>query len=275
MSYELLILPKLWLFAGGANKYDTLTGVVNKAYAKCRFRYNIIQSPRIKSPDMFLNDMLLNEEKDVVLMVLLGSKEKFDAIEKNHGYQRKFNSSLDPIDQVFDSDIPAEYASYFEQLTPDTDVKYIYAGPDYVVDQDVSSRVLATMGFKSYAEYGDYTENKVTLLDPITKHYELTLFTSFMKGAASGLLEHVLTNFVQNSKSQVLDHSQTSRCIIHAIVIKDHQLVPYYEKYCGFKSYGRPDILVSKTGEGSPLEEGVTATSDFHIAFLRREVSVN
>lgn len=270
MSYELLVLPKKWVFESeNDSRFDVLTQIINKAYAKARYRYGIIETSRIKRPETFLQDLQLSSNKDVVLTLLLGTEEKFAAIERDHGYKRQFNPESEPV-QSFDSDIPQEYSTYFEKLTPESHVKYTFAGPGYVIGPEIRNRVLGTVGFKTFSNediLGDRETHTV-------QEYELTAYTSFLRGVGPPMLEFVLGKLVQDPKTSVLNHSRITKCFIHATVIREHDLVPYYIKQCKFIRAGKEDTLVSADGEDSALEAGVLATRDFHLAFLKREVEV-
>lgn len=268
MSYELVVLSKEWLFTPIPHQFDALVGIINKAYSKPMAKFGIIVSPRVKTPLLFLNDFLLSPSKDIFVALLLGSQETFDNISADCGYKRKFNPQVRPLSNSMDSDIPAEYVSYFGEFSANT-VKVSFPSPGTPLDENLADRILATVGFKSISNTDSpHAKNSRS------RDYELTAYTSFMKRMGPLLLEYCLSNFVCSPNCQFADHTHVDNCTIHAVVIKEHNLVPYYTAACKFEAYEKEDELVSASGESSNLEEGVTATRDFHLSFLRRHVGV-
>lgn len=94
--------------------------------------------------------------------------------------------------------------------------------------------------------------------------WEITGFTSFLKGVGKFLLENLETLAV---KEGVLD-------FLFASVIQEHELVPYYAKY-GFEPTGVVHLLeIDDSGKvkGGALEDGIYATRNFHVAELEKQL---
>lgn len=260
--YELVILPKEWLFADeNPRRFEVLTKVVNKAYSKPMAKFGLIESPRIRAMDSFLKDLRMKAGSECFITLLLGSSDVFDKIRAETGYSRKFDYELFPLTNFNTSDIPREYRQYFEPLTPDTSVKVTVAGPSTVIDDGIADRLLGVCGYKNIP--GE--------LDNV-KEYELVSFASFLGGIGPRLLEYTIAKYLADLQLEFADQSKVSKCIIHAVVIKDHELVPYYTERCQFASSGKPDLLIKNSGDDAPLD--VIATREFHLAFLQREVAV-
>lgn len=267
MSYELLILPKKWLFTNdGPEKFNVLANVINKAYSKPMHKYGIINSPRIKQPAKFLDDLQVTEGKECFITILLGTDAVFSKIEAETGFKRKFHYDLYPLSTSINSDIPKEYKPYFGPLLPDSNVKIIVADASTTIDKALADRIVAVCGYKSYSE-----EEK-TIERAGVKEYELTTFVSFMSGSGPELLNYTLANFLCTLESEFIDLKNAQKCIVYAVVIREHDLVRYYTTKCQFDLFGKPDMCVPMSGEGSPLEWGIVSTRDFHLSFLQREV---
>lgn len=269
MSYELLILPKSWIFAeGDPKKFDVLTKVINKGYSKPMHRYGIIQSPRIKNPDKFMDSLQITEEKECFIAILLGTPSVFSKIESETGYKRNFHYDLYPLSTSINSDIPRDLKAYFGPLLPDLDVEIKVANAATIIDHDIADRIVAVCGFKT-----SMLDNKI--VDGVAlKAYELTSFVSFLSGSGPELLNYTLTNFLSDPNCQFVNLKDIERCVVLADVIREHDLVPYYIKKCEFDLEEKPDICIPQSGENSPLEDGIVSSQDFHISFLRREITI-
>lgn len=266
--YELLVLPKEWLFSSDdPYKYDVLSAVINKAYSKPMAKYGIIQTTRVKDSAKFLEQLQLTPEKECFIALLLASSDTFSKIEKETGFVRKFDLDVYPLKNCYSSDIPKEYKGYFEPLST-SNVKVTIADSTTKVDSSIADRFLALCGYKTF--YGP--EKK----EQSVREYELTSFTSFLSGMALLLLDYTLEHLLCNAEYGLMkvDGDRTESCIVHAVVIKEHDLVPYYTKCCRFDLWGHPDSLISASETNSQLEFGVLASRDFHLSFLRREVAM-
>ncbi|OBA22439.1 hypothetical protein METBIDRAFT_11272 [Metschnikowia bicuspidata var. bicuspidata NRRL YB-4993] len=274
MPYQLLILRKDWFSADVTpDKFQVLLQILNKGYAKPMAQYGLIESLRIKYHQNFLKDLQLdpasvaNQDKDFAIMILVGSKSDFKRLEAHAGYIRRFNPEIYPLSGLSDSDIPMELASEFGPLTAEN-VEHVTLAPSARIDVDVADRVLATVGLKTYQDDGYFSDSDF-LAD--TKHYEITGLTSFMRGTGSGIINHVIRLFFF-SKPSFLKPEHVLKTVLHAIVIKEHELVPFYQKAFGFVPSTHPDILIKMAGSESPLEDGIKASRDFSITFMRKEI---
>lgn len=269
MSYELLILPKSWLFdKSDPHKFDVLTKVINKGYSKPMHRYGIILSTRVKDPAVFLNDFELTEQKESFIAVLLGTLSVFSKIGSETGFKRKFHYDLYPLSTCFDSDVPKQYKPYFGPLLSDLDVEIKVADDTTIIDDDIADRILAVCGYKTC----DLDDKLVQ--DTAVKNYELTSYVSFLSGSGPELLDYTLRNFLSNPKSPFVDLKDIVMCVVHANMIREHNLESYYIEKCAFTRGKKPDVLIPMSGENSPLELGVVSKHDFHVTFLRREVAI-
>lgn len=274
MTYELLVLPKSWLFArGDPHKYDVLAKAINKAYSKPMGKYGIIQSNRIKDYSNFLDELQITEGKECFISILLGSEQVFTRIKDETGFKRKFDYEIYPLSKSGSSDIPKEYRNYFEPLTLNSKVKVTIADLSTIIDDKIADRVLGLCGYKTFYESDMWVDDFASKVST-TKDYELTSFASFMSGIGSQLLDYTLANFIANPESKLINQTNIKKCVVHAVVIKEHNLVPYYTKCCNFHLSEKPDCVVPDSGESSLLENGIKASRDFHLSFLRREVDI-
>lgn len=259
--YELVVLDKRWIFGpDAATRFRVLSKVVNKAYSKPMHRFGIVQLTRVKNPALFLSDFSLSPNKDVFFTILLISDEFYEKL----GLSRLFQDDVHPLEKCTSSDIAGSNADYFEPLS-DANVKINYADENYAIDDAVANRVLSTLGFKTFT---DNTEKSKI------PEYEITCFTSFLRGIGPQLLNFLIEKFVSHPDCAYLSNGSSLACMLHAVVIRDHLLVPYYVKNCAFVEYGKADLAILPSGENSPLETGIVATKSFSLAFLRRKVEV-
>lgn len=261
-KFEVLFLTRDW-FLNSCNQEsrENITKVINKAYSQVHFKYNYILSPRIKNADFLINDLEIESAKEFILYVLLGPSDVFTKW-KSNGFERHFNKTLKLLD-IYDSNIPN---SYREILTIDEDdLKYSFADEKFQFGPQTLNRVISTCGFKS----SKYIEDNKELI--------LTAFTSFMRGSASKFLEIVINKCLFDYKKFSYfsddDLSKINKFIIQADVVKEHQLVDYYVKKCGFKKSSKQDIYVSNSDD-SPFHDEIHTVKPFHISFLYREVKV-
>lgn len=272
MSYELLVLPKKWLFSKDRpDKFNILSQIINKAYSKPMAKYGIIQTTRIKNYDKLLEELQITEKKECFISILLGSEEKFAQIERETGYVRNFDLEVFPLSTASSSDIPKQYRHYFEPLLPELEVKITFADEYTEINQKLANRLLAVCGYKTFYETDAWADDHVSDNEQV-REYELTSFASFLGGVGPQLLDYTIHNFITNPQLTLTNQREIEKCVVHAVVIKEHELVPYYTKYCQFETSNKPDCLLPKGGENSPLEDGIRASQDFHLAFLRREV---
>lgn len=262
---EVLVLSERWLFAPNQD-FAVLTGILNKGYSKV-INFGYITQQRIREPATFLEDFQIKPGKRASFLLLLGSETAFETLASETGFARNFNPTVFPL--AADSDIPANYAPYFG--TPELS-RYTIADADFVLTEDIAKRVLSTIAYKTFTEVDIHVDDFVAKDDPAAVEYELTAFTSFLPRAASLLLEYSITHFVQTRQSALFNHLDINRCILHAVVIREHDLVRFYDKYCNFARGDKADDVVSALH--SSLSFTLGTAKDFHLAFLRREVAV-
>lgn len=259
--YELVVLDKSWIFGpDAATRFRVLSKVINKAYSKPMYRFGIVQLTRVKKPALFLSDFSLSANKDVFFTLLLIKEDYFQTL----GISRLFEADVHPLEKCTSSDIAGTHADLFEPLT-DANVEITYADENYIIDDSVANRVLSTLGFKTFSDNAEKSE---------IPEYEITCFTSFLRGIGPQLLNFLIEKFVSDPECAYLSNRSSQACMLHAVVIRDHLLVPYYVKNCEFVEYGKADLAISVSGENSPLEAGIVATKPFSLAFLRRKVDV-
>lgn len=290
MGYDLIILRSDWLFTDpDPVKYETLTYLINKAYSKPMAKYGIIRSNRIKSPKSFLQCLGLSPEKEPVIVLLLGSSDGFEKLEREHGFDRKFKSDVWPLSQCNDSDLPPHLVDEFGPLVPEF-VRVHNLEPHEALDSTIINRCLATLGFKRVhapespqnivksqerlRSFGEYDERPKLAMKK-NLELELTAYTSFMPRGGAILLEYIISEWLANGRNDWFTEHDVSSYTILASVIKEHDLVSYYTKKCGFVAHGQPDCVVKASNTDSPLEPGVIAASDFTVSFLKREVNVS
>lgn len=262
---EVLVLPSQWLFSPGQD-FTILTSIINKGYSKVILNYDYIKNTRLSGPESFLEDFQMKPDMYACFMLLLGLQNAFNALEKDHGYTRDFNCEVYPLS--CDSDIQAEYSPYFGLYK---DAELIIADADFVLTKDIANRVLASLAYKSFHEGCIHADELVAGDDPGAVEYEITAFTSFLKGAAPQLLEYSIEKFVADRDTPHFDHAHKKRCILHAVVIREHNLVDYYKKHCDFHRGEKDDEVVLSAHATLSF---TAAAKDFHLAFLRREVLV-
>lgn len=253
MGYDLVVLPKDWFFEDlHPGKFDFLTNIINTAYDKPKEKYGIIKTHRIKKAQNLPQELQYSKEKDVFLALLLGLKDGFS------GFDTPRDFSKTPF-------LSKDYTSHFGEISTDN-VNVIHVDSTFPVTKDIEDRVLATVGFKTYNGSSKTAS---------TVEFEMTAFTSFLLGIAPKLLEFVIENTFKDPKTSLFDADEVSTVHLHAVVIRDHELVPYYAKYCGFHRFDQPDVVITSSSTDSPLEDGIQASRDFYLAFLRRTIQLS
>lgn len=280
MPYQLIILTKDWFSSElHPGKFRVLLEIINKGYSKPMAEYGNIKSPRIKNHEKFLQSLQLEldpvsespeNQKKIAVLLLLGSESDFNLLQTKSGYARKFNPEIWPLSGSNDSDIPIQHSSVFGPLTRGN-VEHLILSPSDQIDDDIADRVLATIGLKTYLDDG-YLTSKDLL--PETKHFEITAFTSFMRGMGKGIIEYIELVFFRHKGANLFKNTDTNKVVLHAVVIFEHELVPFYRNACEFVSSKHPDVLIKVAGSDSPLGDGIEAQTDFSISFLRKDIEV-
>lgn len=244
---ELLILPRSWILANHAH-HKALALIINKLYSKPMHRFGIITSPRVKNEATFIDDFSFGLKKEATLYLLLGPDRAFQQM-RDDGITRDFDSGIDSLDQAFDCDIPEKYHPMF----PLTQITEVHCADDFELTPEVMNRVVGTAGYKSLDD----------------GRYELTAYTSFMRGLGPRLIDITAQHFLRSLNKPSF--------VVVAEVIVQHNLVKYYTDKCGFVKSSRPDVWVKTSSGGdvidSPLENGILATRDFSLASLERTIT--
>lgn len=274
MSFELLVLPAVWFLDETRNEeeqFGSLTKLINKSYSKPALKYNIIQTTRVKSPKSFLEDFSIRKQNgNFTLFLLLAPEKSISKIRHKYQFYRDFEKPTSTEKEAFSCDIPEEYLEELN-FTRDSNLEIKVAKKGDVINDDILQRTIGTVGLRN-------EKKKVTK----SLDLELTCVTSFMRYAASTMLskiedilldEPILLMMVKEGSGPI------QAIILHAEVIVEHKLVDYYILRCGFEKSLRNDVLVKVMGTGSlqacPLEEGIRATRDFHLAYLRKTIEYN
>lgn len=263
MSFELIVLPAAWVKSPNVDgkKYDVLTKVLNKSYAKVATKFGIITSTRIQHSKDFLDNLLIINGKEAFFFLLLGPVEEFEKLEKT-GFVRDFDTPNDSYENSLVCDIPSEFVSKF-QLTEDSDVKVTVAEPDFVVTEEIGKRIIATLAFKDFYEK-----------DETIKAYEMTAVTSYVRRLGAPFINYVINNFFAKKVDGTFNYDK--RFVIHCDAITEHGLGKFYIDACGFTPSPEPDLLIEVKPDGrlhdSDFEDNLRATQDFHLSFFYREV---
>lgn len=272
MSFELLIFTKDWLFGPDNNgkRYEGLIKVINKGYSKNFFKYNIIITDRITNS--FISDIGFEPDQDVFFL-LLGPKTVFDKLKNEHGLIRDFDKPTTSAKESYSCHIPKQFEDLFI-IDDKTEIDVSIVKPDLVINDDILYRTLATAGLKSFTGESEYKD------DPMAKEYQLTTVTSFLNGLGPKFLDIIIDKFLTNRASSIINHKGIDKFIIHSEVVREHGLVEYYTKYCGFKRVEKfPDFHVKVNPDGttlnSPFMDVNLANSDFHLSYLYRVIDAS
>ncbi|CAH2350241.1 hypothetical protein CLIB1423_01S05666 [[Candida] railenensis] len=267
--FELVGIPNTWFSTADEESLRILTRIINKSYDKPRFKFGVIGSSRVKSPQTFPSDFEISHKKPFVLYLLLGPADRVKSTLS--GVPRDFSVISQNITEAYDSDIPARFV---DDLSFDkhSDFSISIVGDDYRITNDILERVIGTVGFKEYVSTG--SEH--------VKELELTSFTSFLKNSGPHLLEvvieKVLLRRTEFDKLFGIDRNKLKSFKINGVVIKEHGLVKYYTSKCGFIEAAKEDTLieVDKDGNlvGNELEDGIIAFKSFHLSYIYRLIEL-
>lgn len=202
------------------NLLEFLTEVLNNGYNVPRFKYNVIQTTRIKNPGVFVEDLgFLKPGSFLMVLVYTGKKV----------LTRK------DLEQISDDNI---------DVVDVTDDDFTLA--DYTIGQ-----IIGTLGLKPYKDNAGELG------------YEITAFTSFTTGAGKLLIK----------KAEKIS-TQLNSPYLMAVVICEHDMVPYYNKHGFFEVAERLLLEVDETGrvKGTSIEDGVYASQNFHMAFMKKKL---
>lgn len=204
---------------------DFLTEVINRGY-NINKQYNVITSTRIKSPEVFINDLGFYKPESFLLVLV------------KEGSDGEINADVFKRIQVEANKVEIEDVT--TEFDPEKDIK--------------TEDVLGTIGGKLY-DASDADEGEVG--------WELTGVTSFARGCGSYLIG-VITKLAEEAKKDFL----------YASVIFEHGLVGYYSRFGFVECQEKLLQQVDATGRviGGDLEDGIYATRDFHVAFLKKQL---
>lgn len=274
MTFEVLVIPYSWIHSSRPNsKFIGLRQLINRSYDKPRYKFGIIQTPRIKTVDSLLNDLSIGIDDEICIYLLLGSQTIFDKLETYHGYIRDFSKEATNVEESFQCDIPADFYHFFNLDRLDSEVSVQVVDDDFELDHNVLRRVIASVGMRSF--HGES--------DPKSKDFELTSFTSFMRNTAPRFLEYVINECLLDPErfgllSRKGNLHDFESITLHADVIEEHNLVPYYVQNCGFEKSNKQSIKLTidenKRAASGVLEDGILASRDFHIGFIHRTINI-
>lgn len=256
--FEILAFEKLYFVEN--TDLTPFYNFINKSYAKTRYKFNIINSNRIKSPSSYLNDIQLDDYKDYVSLVLLGPKGVCAQL------NRRFDQEATNLEEAFNCDIPEDYLDELK-FDKNAKVKITRVSNDYNLKTDLY-RVLGSCG--------------LLLEDILTNSlkFELSLFTSFMRGLGSKLLDFVIDNYLKTLMITdffhlEMDNEKLTKITLDAVVIRDHNLVDYYVNKCGFKQSDRPDLTLNPSANDmGPFEMDLKSHKPFNVAFIYRDIPI-
>lgn len=257
---EFVVLSKRWLSGISSKRHAGFVSIINKAYAKPKIKYGIIKTDRIKADMSILDNFRINNDDDFCVLLLLGPQSVFEDISSEDGYLRSFESDNTTLEEANNCNIPDAYAERIG-LTTLSNVSFTFYNYDEELTAKQMNRIIGSIGFKSY--HGNFKN------DPFIQEYEITCFTSFMKWAGPTMLELAITQYLKKQKD-VAD--KTSKIILHADCIREHNLVHYYVSQCKFVSADKPDTYVDvhSASASGVFEDNLEANRDFHISYLYR-----
>jgi hypothetical protein len=266
MSFELIGIPVTWFKSDNRESVAKLTRVINKSYDKVRFKYGRVGSQRIRSHVTFLADLGIDSTRPFVIFLFLGPADVFE-LARTEGFKRDFSESFS-VEDAFDCDVVDSYATQLNDRESTIDTKFVR--DDFAITADITNRILGTIGFKKYGISSD------------SQDFELTTFTSFLRSSGPKIFHYIAGTFFAaggNPKfDELLQIHRSSRAEVrlHATIIKDHNLIPFYTNKCGFLPSSKPDVLIKADEDSSPDEikarGGLLVAKSFHFAFLYKDV---
>lgn len=272
MTFKLLVLKNDWFFKpnSGYPDFEKLTKLINKAYSKARYKFDIITTQRIKDPTTFLEDFSIDNNKRFCFFILLGSESLFDKIRLEDNFERDFSIPNRNLEESYACDIPEKY---YDLLGFDntSEIEIEEVDCNYVLDDNSLKRVLGTAGLK------DCSKEEREVND--TSELALTCFTSFMRNTAPQILDTVIYKYLLEPRymsSHRLLNTATMKVMLYADVIREHKLVEYYSSKCGFEFSSEILIEVDDNGKlkNNPFEDNILATGNFHVSFIHREIHI-
>lgn len=272
MAFKLLVLKNEWLFKPNSrlSDFEKLTKLVNKAYSKARFKFDIITTQRIKDPTTFLEDFSIDDDRRVCFFILLGSENLFNKIFLEDNFDRDFSIPNRSLEESYSCDIPEKYYDLLG-FDSNSEIEIEEVDCNYILDDNVLKRVLGTAGLKACSTEETWVND--------TSKLTLTCFTSFMRNTAPQILDTVLYKYLLEPRymsSHQLLNTTTKKVILNAEVIREHKLVEYYSSKCGFEFSSEILVEVDDNGKlkNNPFEDNILATGNFHVSFIHREIQI-
>ncbi|KAF6012406.1 hypothetical protein HII13_001661 [Brettanomyces bruxellensis] len=212
---------------------DLLTRVINRAYDKPRYKYNIILTPRIKyglAQDFVIEDI----NKAILAIWVVPSTGKNIKVEQG--------DDKDTVTRKLIENYPIGTLDLDNTLI-ETEITPLLTKESL---KTLEGRILATVCLKSYAN----DKNGM----------EITGFTSFYPNLSSQLML-----FARNYS---LEHHNVQKLWVE--VVQEHDLVPYYEKQGFTLLDSKLCVVNTKTHKSAdqPLENGIEASQNFHVALM-------
>lgn len=164
-SYDVIVLPVKTLWNSTDAVKSCLFKLINQGYDKVRYKYQIILTPRIKSPELLFDDLGFQVEDERCLLYLLVRRD-----ESSH-FVAHFNETFVRLRGPVASNI-AFYQPCVERLTFGFDM----------------SRILAIIGYKPASE----------------STFEMTGFTSLAKNCGALLAKNSLLHLKERFRPEKL-----------------------------------------------------------------------
>lgn len=258
--YELVVIPKAWYHNADDQSKKNFTNLMNVAYSKAKYKYQVIETTRVKNYTTLASDFGIDNCLKIYTFLLLAPEAAVS------GITRDFDAPVKSLEDSFSCDIPDEYLPRFS-FDAATEVKVTMVDDKYQFGKSELNRSLGTMALKTETDH------------PITKgtvDFWFTGFVSYLRGLGPKLLELVTSRVLLNPKYFHLlfdiDLDVVGKILLSADCVKEHNLENYYLNKCGFRKQDKPDLFV-KLGD-LPWEEGLKAYRDFHICYIEKEIIV-
>lgn len=263
-QFELLVFSRSYFVDLPPEGLAPFVKFINKAYNKPRYKFEYVTTSRVGSYETFFKDFHITEDGGFVLMVMLGPKDSLKTLE------RDFDSQSTNVEEAFNCDIPQELCDDEDLRFDAKQVVVTAVDKEYRLDKDLY-RVLGSSGFVAVNEGIDNANNELVL--------ELTCVSSFMKQFAPKQLEYCVENFLKTLKileffkDDEIPSKKFRKVVLEASVIRQHKLLDYYTKHCGFVHSGKPDFLVDFSSKDSgPFTNQIEISRPFNIEFIHRDI---
>ncbi|CAK9438379.1 uncharacterized protein LODBEIA_P26030 [Lodderomyces beijingensis] len=274
MSFEVVLLPRTWFRSSSPTlpqSLENLTKLINKSYDKPRLKYDVIQSPRITSPQNFFKDLAVAPNDDICFFLLLGDRNTFASLVVQAGFKRDFDDTN--VATSYSCDIPQQYRHYFDWETLQ-DAKVTVAQTNWQFSGEMLSRCLGSLAFRSY--HGP----PVAHVAKRACQLELTAFTSYIKGGAPMFMNFVIDKILTDPvyfplvSSAQRELAKCDKIVLHGDCIIEHDLLPYYTEVLEFVESDSDQLLVEIDENLYAAAIDVYAKRPFHLAFVYRVIEL-